>query len=74
MMSFTKTIMMSIEIPFAKVMGGTLLIVTSDNRTYEVKRHNSDIVVMPDADTPDCTAEEKAQFIALYCESDAARR
>ena len=37
---------------YTKEMGGTLLIVTQDNRTYEVSRYNSGYSVRPDAGTP----------------------
>ena len=32
---------------YTKEMGGTLLIVTQDQRTYEVSRHNSGFIIRP---------------------------
>lgn len=61
---------------YTKEMGGTLLIVTQDNRTYEVSRSitSSYLIITPDADTPKPSSEEETQFKKLYRLSNCPRR
>lgn len=59
---------------YTKEMGGTLLIVTQDQRTYEVSRHNSGFTIRPDQDTPQPSSEEETQFLKLYRLSNCSRR
>ena len=59
---------------YTKEMGGTLLIVTQDNRTYEVSRYNSGYSVRPDAGTPEQSSQEETQFKKLYRLSNCSRR
>ena len=61
---------------YTKEMGGTLLIVTQDNRTYEVMRSitSSYLIIIPDADTPKPSSEEETQFKKLYRLSNCPRR
>lgn len=53
---------------FTKEMGGTLLIVTQDNRTYEVSRTytSSSLIIKPDKDTPEPSSAEEMDFRKLY--------
>ena len=53
---------------FTKEMGGTLLIVTQDNRTYEVSRTytSSSLIITPDKDTPQPSSAEEMDFRKLY--------
>ncbi len=61
---------------YTKEMGGTLLIVTEDNRTYEVSRSitSSYLFIRPDKDTPEPSSEEQTQFKKLYRLSNCLRR
>ena len=61
---------------YTKELGGTLLIVTEDNRTYEVCRsyQSNHIYVLPDEDTPYPSSEEETQFKKLYHLSNCSRR
>ena len=61
---------------YTKEMGGTLLIVTQDKRTYEVMRSitSSYLIIIPDADTPKPSSEEETQFKKLYRLSNCPRR
>ena len=62
---------------FTKEMGGTLLIVTQDNRTYEVseKLYTSNyLIIRPDADTPKPTSAEETEFKKIYRLSNCYRR
>jgi len=53
---------------YTKEIGGTLLIVTEDNRTYEVSRSyiSSNLWIRPDKDTPKPSSEEENKFKKLY--------
>ena len=53
---------------FTKEMGGTLLIVTQDNRTYEVSRSitSNYLIIRPDADTPKPSSAEETEFKKIY--------
>jgi hypothetical protein len=53
---------------FTKEMGGTLLIVTKDDRTYEVSRSitSNNLIIRPDADTPNPSSSEEMKFKKLY--------
>ncbi len=59
---------------FTKELGGTLLIVTADDRTYEVRRLNisSMLIVAPDFFTPMCSREEEVYFMGLFNNSGCA--
>ncbi len=61
---------------FTKEMGGTLLIVTQDNRTYEVSRSiaSNNLIIRPDADTPKPTSAEETEFKKIYRLSNCYRR
>tara|TARA_R100001198_G_scaffold92580_1_gene72086 strand:- start:2213 stop:2401 length:189 start_codon:yes stop_codon:yes gene_type:complete len=59
---------------YTKEIGGTLLIVTKDNRAYEVSRYNSGYSITPDKDTPQPSSEEETQFKKLYRLSNCSRR
>ncbi len=53
---------------FTKEMGGTLLIVTQDDRTYEVSRSitSNNLIITPDEDTPKPTSTEEMDFQKLF--------
>jgi hypothetical protein len=53
---------------FTKELGGTLLIVTQDERTYEVRRTSvsSDLIITPDKGTPRPSSAEEMDFRKLY--------
>lgn len=53
---------------YTKEIGGTLLIVTEDNRAYEVSRSyiSSNLWIRRDKDTPKPSSEEETKFKKLY--------
>ena len=59
---------------FTRELGGTLLIVTADDRTYEVRRLHisSMLMVTPDFFTPMCSREEEVYFMGLFHNSGCA--
>ena len=61
---------------YTKEMGGTLLIVTKDNRTYEVSRSitSNYLIITPDVDTPKPTSAEETEFKKIYRLSNCYRR
>lgn len=63
------------KVPFTKELGGTLLIVTDDERTYEVSRGSTgDIMVRPDKGVQPASSEEEEQFKLLYRNSGSYNR
>jgi len=59
---------------YTKEMGGTLLIITQDNRTYEVSRHNSGYSIRPDEGVSKPSSIEEMQFTKLFKLSNCSRR
>ena len=53
---------------YTKEMGGTLLIVTQDQRSYEVSRtyHSSGLSITPDKGVPAASSTEESDFIKMY--------
>ena len=56
---------------FTKELGGVLLILTKDDRAYEVRRSHisSMLIVIPDDDTLKCSPEEEIEFKTMYNKS-----
>jgi hypothetical protein len=56
---------------FTKELGGVLLILTKDDRAYEVRRSpmSSILIIIADDDTPKCSPEEEKEFKNMYYKS-----
>lgn len=56
---------------FTKELGGVLLILTKDDRAYEVRRSHisSMLIIITDDDTPMCSSEESIAFKNMYKQS-----
>jgi hypothetical protein len=56
---------------FTKELGGVLLILTKDDRTYQVRRSHisSMLIIVPDDDTPMCSSKESIEFKNMYKQS-----
>jgi len=61
---------------FTKELDGTLLIVTEDDRTYELSRMATSnyISISPDQGVPEPSAEEKARFMEHWNNSNCRNR
>ena len=56
---------------FTKEFGGVLLILTKDDRAYEVRRSHisSVLIIIPGDDTPMCSSKESIEFKNMYKQS-----